>query len=349
MWVMRDSNVANAAKESAQNEFPHGLLDFCTLGGWSPTFPVPVWERLVCTQRADVPHDIKRVEGWRGSTRGGLLATLKAANKRRALPEQLGLGLLYWAAGEPQQRGRQMAKELEGKVAVVTGAASGIGLASTEAMLAAGSRVVMVDRDEAALKTLCKKYGNTLIPLVIDLLDPKDCATLLPRVLEKAGQLDILHANAGTYVGGDLVDADTVAIDRMLNLNVNVVIKNVHDVLPHMIERRTGDIIVTSSLAAHFPTPWEPVYASSKWAINCFVQTVRRQVFKHGIRVGSISPGPVISALLADWPPEKLKEAKESGSLLEASEVANVIMFMLTRPRGMTIRDVVMLPTNFDL
>jgi ribitol 2-dehydrogenase len=118
-----------------------------------------------------------------------------------------------------------MARELEGKVAVVTGAASGIGLASTEAMLAAGSRVVMVDRDEAALKTLCKKYGNTVIPLVIDLLDPRDCATLLPRVLEKAGQLDILHANAGTYVGGDLVDADTVAIDRMLNLNVNVVIK----------------------------------------------------------------------------------------------------------------------------
>ena len=84
-----------------------------------------------------------------------------------------------------------MAKELEGKVAVVTGAASGIGLASTQAMLAAGSRVLMVDRDEAALKTLCKKYGNTVIPLVIDLLDPKDCATLLPRALEKAGQLDI--------------------------------------------------------------------------------------------------------------------------------------------------------------
>src|SRR5437868_1997866 len=248
-----------------------------------------------------------------------------------------------------QQGERPMARELEGKVAVVTGAASGIGLASTEAMLAAGSRVVMVDRDEAALKALCNKHGDAVIPLVIDLLDPKDCATLLPRVLEKAGQLDILHANAGTYVGGDLVDADTGAIDRMLNLNVNVVMKNVHDVLPHMIERRTGDIIVTSSLAAHFPTPWEPVYASSKWAINCFVQTVRRQVFKHGIRVGSISPGPVISALLADWPPEKLKEAKESGSLLEASEVANVVTFMLTRPRGMTIRDVVMLPTDFDL
>ena len=242
-----------------------------------------------------------------------------------------------------------MAAELAGKVAVVTGAASGIGLASSEAMLALGSRVVMVDRDEAALKELRDKHGDAMIPLIINLRDAKDCATLVPRVLEKAGRIDILHANAGSYVGGDLVDADVQAIDRMLNLNINVVMKNVHDVLPHMIERRTGDIIVTSSLAAHFPTPWEPVYASSKWAINCFVQTVRRQVFRHGIRVGSISPGPVITALLADWPPEKLKEAKESGSLLEASEVANVVIFMLTRPRGMTIRDVVMLPTNFDL
>jgi ribitol 2-dehydrogenase len=239
--------------------------------------------------------------------------------------------------------------ELKGKVAAVTGAASGIGRASSEAMLAAGARVVLVDRDEAALAALCSKHGDAAIPLVVDLLDPKACASLVPRILEKTGQLDIFHANAGTYVGGDLVDADTSAIDRMLNLNVNVVMKNIHDVLPHMIERRTGDIIVTSSLAAHFPTPWEPVYAASKWAVNCFVQTVRRQVFKHGLRVGAISPGPVISALLADWPEEKLREAKASGSLLEASEVAEVVLFMLTRPRGMTIRDVVMMPTNFDL
>jgi ribitol 2-dehydrogenase len=242
-----------------------------------------------------------------------------------------------------------MAGELDGKVAAVTGAASGIGLASAEAMLAAGARVVMADRDEAALKRLKEKHGEAMIPLVIDLLDPKDCATLVPKIIERAGGLDILHANAGLYVGGDLVEADNSAIDRMLNLNVNVVMKNVHDALPHMIARGGGDIVVTSSLAAHFPTPWEPVYASSKWAINCFVQTVRRQVFKHGIRVGSISPGPVITALIAGWPPEKLREARESGSLLEPAEVANVVLFMLTRPRGMTIRDVVMMPSNFDL
>lgn len=242
-----------------------------------------------------------------------------------------------------------MARDLEGKLAAVTGAASGIGLASTEAMLAAGARVVLVDRDEAALAAACRRHGAAAIPLALDLLDPTACAAMVPRILEAAGPLDIFHANAGSYLGGDLLEADPAAIDRMLNLNVNVVMKNVHDVLPHMIARGSGDIIVTSSLAAHFPTPWEPVYASSKWAVNCFVQTVRRQVFRHGLRVGSISPGPVASALLADWPAEKLREARAAGSLLEPREVAEVVLFMLTRPRGMTIRDVVLLPTNFDL
>ena len=242
-----------------------------------------------------------------------------------------------------------MTTSLAGQVAVITGAASGIGLASAQALVAAGARVVMVDRDAAALKTACAPHGEAMLPLVIDLLDAQACATLVPAALALGGRIDILHANAGLYVGGDLVDAQTDAIDRMLNLNVNVVMKNVRDVLPHMIARGSGDIVVTSSLAAHFPTPWEPVYASSKWAINCFVQTVRRQVFKHGIRVGSISPGPVVTALIADWPADKLAEARASGSLLEPGEVAEVVTFMLTRPRGMTIRDVVMMPTNFDL
>lgn len=238
---------------------------------------------------------------------------------------------------------------LSGQVAAITGSASGIGFASAQAMIAAGAQVVLIDRDAPALAKAREALGSAALPLVLDLLDPAQCAAMPARILALAGRLDIFHANAGLYVGGDLIDANDDAIDRMLNLNINVVIKNVRGVLPHMIERGSGDIIVTSSLAAHFPTPWEPVYASSKWAIDCFVQTVRRQVFKHGIRVGAISPGPVITALLADWPAEKLAEAKARGSLLEASEVANVVLFMLTRPRGMTIRDVVMMPSQFDL
>lgn len=246
-------------------------------------------------------------------------------------------------------RGNRMNQAFQGKVAAVTGSASGIGRASAEALLAGGARVVLVDRDAPGLAAMQAQHGDAVIPLQLDLLDAAQCKSLVPRVLELAGRLDILHANAGLYVGGDLVDADTDAIDRMLNLNINVVMKNVRDVLPHMIARGSGDILVTSSLAAHYPTPWEPVYASSKWAIDCFVQTTRRQVFKHGIRVGAISPGPVMTGLLADWPADKLAEARASGSLLDPAEVGEVITFMLTRPRGMTIRDVVMMPSNFDL
>lgn len=242
-----------------------------------------------------------------------------------------------------------MVRQLEGKVAAVTGAASGIGLASTRAMIAEGARVVLVDRDRAALDAVCAELGPAALPLVIDLLDPADCATLMPSVLGLAGRLDILHANAGSYIGGDLVEADTAAIDRMLNLNVNVVMKNVHDALPHMIARGTGDIVVTSSVAGHYPIPWEPVYSASKWAMTCFVQTVRRQVNTKGVRVGSVSPGPVISALLADWPEENLRKARESASLIEPAEVADAVLFMLTRPRNVTIRDIVVLPTNFDI
>jgi ribitol 2-dehydrogenase len=242
-----------------------------------------------------------------------------------------------------------MGNELVGKTAAVTGAASGIGRASAEAIIAAGARVALVDRDEAGLTALCDKLGQAAIPVVIDLLNPQSCAKLLPSVLEKLGKLDILYANAGTYIGGDLIDADTGAIDRMLNLNVNAVMKNVHDVLPHMIERGTGDIVITNSVAGHYPVPWEPVYAASKWALTCFVQTTRRQVFKHGIRIGAVSPGPVSTALLADWPAENLKKLKAAGSLIEPTEVADAVMFMLTRPRNVTIRDMIILPSTFDM
>ncbi|WP_420961553.1 SDR family oxidoreductase [Brucella sp. IR073] len=241
-----------------------------------------------------------------------------------------------------------MAQSLEGKIAVITGAASGIGLATTEKLLANGVTVVMVDWNEKALTELAGKFGEKAIPQVTNLLDPESCAAMVPEILEKVDHIDILYCNAGTYIGGDLTETTAEAIDKMLNLNVNAVMKNVHAVAPHMIERKTGDIIVTCSIAGHFPTYWEPVYASSKWAVTCFVQTMRRQMIPHGVRVSQVSPGPVVSALLADWPEENLRKAKESGSLIDPSEVADAIEYMLTRNRNVTIRDMLVLPTNFD-
>ena len=241
-----------------------------------------------------------------------------------------------------------MANEIDGKIAVITGAASGIGLATAEALMGAGATVVMVDRNEAALTELVAKSRRKAIAQVTDLLDADSCAAMIPEVLAKTGRIDILHCNAGIYIGGDLVDTNALAIDRMLNVNINAVIKNVHAVLPHMIERGTGDIVVTASLAGHSAIKHEPVYSASKWAITCFTQTTRRQVNKYGIRVSQVSPGPVISALLADWPADQLQAAKDAGALMEASEVAEAVLFILSRRRTVTIHDVIVLPTNID-
>lgn len=238
---------------------------------------------------------------------------------------------------------------LTGKVAAITGAASGIGLATAAALIREGARVVLIDHDDRGLKAACAALGPDALPLRANLLDPSDCAGLLDAILAKAGPIDIFHANAGTYIGGDLQDTTLDTIDRMLNLNVNAVMKNVHSVSAHMITRGTGDIIVTSSVAGHFPVPHEPVYAASKWAMTCFVQTMRRQLLPHGIRMGSVSPGPVNSALLADWPAENLRKLKEAKALIEPADVAEAVVFMLTRPRHVTIRDIVILPAGFDV
>src|SRR5688572_7458317 len=174
-----------------------------------------------------------------------------------------------------------MGVSLNGKNAAITGAASGIGLACARALLGAGVSVVLVDRDEGRLGEVCAGLGPRAYPLVIDLADPASVARMMPEILERAGSLDIFHANAGSYIGGEVVDGDPDAWDRMLNLNVNAVFRTVHAVLPHMVERRTGDIIVTSSVAGHVPVAVEPIYTASKHAVQAFVHTLRRQVFKH--------------------------------------------------------------------
>ena len=164
-----------------------------------------------------------------------------------------------------------MAESLQGKIAVITGAASGIGLATTKALLKEGATVVMVDRNEAALTALAGELGDKAVVQVTDLLEAESCNAMVPEILAKVPHIDILYCNAGTYVGGDLLETTPEAIDRMLNLNVNAVMKDVHGVLPHMMERKTGDILGTCSVAGHFPTYWEPVYSGSKWAITSFV------------------------------------------------------------------------------
>jgi ribitol 2-dehydrogenase len=242
-----------------------------------------------------------------------------------------------------------MNEKLSGQVAAVTGAASGIGLECAKAFLGAGARVALVDVAEDRLRAVCDELGEGAFPVIVDLTESASIDRMLPQILGTAGQLDIFHANAGSYVGGPVEEGDPDAWDRMLHLNINAAFRSVRAVLPHMIERGTGDIIMTSSIAGIVPVVWEPIYTASKHAVQAFIHTVRRQVARHGIRVGGVAPGPVVTALLKDWPQAKLDDAKATGSLMEANEVAEAVLFMVTRPRGVTIRDLVIVPRNLDL
>lgn len=242
-----------------------------------------------------------------------------------------------------------MTNKMDGKTVAITGAASGIGLECARILIEEGAQVVLIDRAEDRLNALCEELGHNSKPLVIDLLDGPQVSGMLPRIEDLVGPLDIFHANAGAYVGGAAAEGNPDEWDRMLNLNINAAFRSVQAVLPRMIERKTGDIIFTSSVAGVVPVVWEPIYTASKFAVQAFLHSTRRQVSEYGIRMGAVLPGPVVTALLDDWPKEKMDEALANGSLMQPREVAEAVLFMLTRPRSVVIRDMVILPTSVDL
>jgi ribitol 2-dehydrogenase len=242
-----------------------------------------------------------------------------------------------------------MTKQLEGKTAAITGAASGIGLACTRRLLEEGAQVVLIDRAGDQLHALCDEFGTPAKPLVLDLLDGGQVSSMPTKIEELVGPLDIFHANAGAYVGGAAAEGDPDQWDRVLNLNINAAFRCVNAILPGMIERQSGDILFTSSVAGVVPVVWEPVYTASKFAVQAFLHATRRQVSRHGIRMGAVLPGPVVTALIDDWPKAKMEEALANGSLMQPQEVAEAVLFMLTRPRGVVVRDLVILPNSVDL
>ena len=238
---------------------------------------------------------------------------------------------------------------LNGKVAAITGAASGIGLQCAKTLLDAGAKVVLIDREGDKLHKIVAELGENAYALQLDLFNNQQVDNMLADIIELAGGLDIFHANAGAYIGGPVAEGDPDVWDRVLNLNINAAFRCVRAVLPHMIAQRSGDIIFTSSIAGVVPVIWEPIYTASKFAVQAFVHTTRRQVSQYGVRVGAVLPGPVVTALLDDWPKAKMEEALANGSLMQPIEVAESGLFMVTRSKDVTVRDLVILPGSVDL
>jgi ribitol 2-dehydrogenase len=169
---------------------------------------------------------------------------------------------------------------------------------------------------------------------------------LVDGTLESHGAIDILVANAGVYVGGDLWESDPEALDRLLTTNVNGVVRTVREVLPHLLERGEGDILVTSSVSGHQAIHWEPVYSASKHALQAFVHTLRRQLIGSGVRMGAIAPGVVLNDLWGVSDADEIEAKVARGEGIRSEDVADAVAYMLTRPRHVTIRDLVILPRD---
>jgi ribitol 2-dehydrogenase len=238
---------------------------------------------------------------------------------------------------------------LRGTVAMVTGASSGIGRALARALVREGASVALLARDSDRLSAIAAELGHAALAVPADLGVPADIAAAVTTTLAQFGRIDILLANAGLYVSGNIAEGDPDAWDRLLQINVNSVFRLVRAVLPGMLARQAGDIIVTSSISGHQAIHWEPVYSASKHAVQAFVHGVRRQTLNSGVRIGAVAPGMVLNELWGLTDRAEIDRRAARGSGLRDEDVAEAVLFMLTRPANVTVRDLVMLPTNQDL
>jgi ribitol 2-dehydrogenase len=242
-----------------------------------------------------------------------------------------------------------MDQSLKNKTMIVTGASSGIGRAAAKRFAAEGVKLALIARSADKLQALADELGGECLALPLDLAKPAGVAKMVDATMERFGHIDILFANAGSYVAGKVARGDPEEWDRVIQLNVNSVFRAVRAVLPHMIARRSGDIVVTSSISGHQAIHWEPVYSATKHAVQSFVHGLRRQVAKHNVRVGSLAPGMVLNELWGLTDPDEIERRVAEHSGLRNDDVVDALHFMLTRPPHVTIRDLVMLPQNQDL
>jgi ribitol 2-dehydrogenase len=242
-----------------------------------------------------------------------------------------------------------MGTSLGGKVALVTGASSGIGRAMARALAAEGVQVALAARSADRLEALAAELPTQALAVPVDLAVPEEVEKMVAATLERFGRIDVLLANAGVYVPGEVSDGDPDAWERMIAVNVSSVFRAIHAALPGMIAQGSGHIIVTSSISGHAALHWEPVYSATKHAIQSFVHGLRRQVAPHGLRVGEVSPGIVLNELWGYDDPAVVSAKAAAHEGLLSEDVADAVIFMLTRPPRVTIRDVVILPQNQDI
>jgi len=182
-------------------------------------------------------------------------------------------------------------KRLEGKVAVVTGGNSGIGLATAKRFHEEGARVVIAGRSQKTLDEAVKAIGKGTVGVQADVSSAKDLDRLYTTVSEKMGKIDVLFANAGIYKFAPLAATTEELYDELFDINARGVYFTIQKALPHLNDG--ASIIVNTSVAGEIGVPNGTAYAATKAALRSFTRSIAAELVERGIRVNAVSPGPI--------------------------------------------------------
>jgi NADP-dependent 3-hydroxy acid dehydrogenase YdfG len=244
--------------------------------------------------------------------------------------------------------------ELEGKVAVITGASAGIGAATAEALAAEGAKVALVARRHdrlVELATRIEKQGGEALPIEADVTDHGAVEALVGQVRGQFGGIHILVNNAGVMLLGPVDGADVEEWRRMVDINLLGLLYCTREAIPIMRESGGGHIVNLSSVAGRTANLGSAVYNMTKWGVVGFSEALRQEALHSNIRVTCVEPGYVATELQEqNENPVVLealeKMANEIGDTLTAEDVARAILYAVSQPPHVAINEVMVRPTR---
>ncbi len=245
-----------------------------------------------------------------------------------------------------------MAGRLDGKVALVTGASSGIGEATAIALAQEGAAVAIAARRADRLASLRDKLagdGARVLTVELDVTDKAACAEAVRRTVKEFGGLDVLVNNAGVMLLGTIEGADTSDWTRMIETNVLGLLFMTHAALPHLLERQ-GHVLQISSTAGRVAGKGAGVYNASKFAVNAFSESLRQEVTERGVRVTLIEPGVVQTELRKHITQAAAKDAinerADAMRQLQSADIAAAIVYAATQPDHVAVNEILVRPTD---
>jgi NADP-dependent 3-hydroxy acid dehydrogenase YdfG len=247
-----------------------------------------------------------------------------------------------------------MSGALDGKVAAVTGATSGIGQATAVALAGAGAKVALAGRREDRLTALTQRIdgdGGRALAIPTDVGDEAQASAFIQRTHDELGALNILINNAGVMLLGPVTGANTEEWRRMINVNCFGVLYCTHAALPLLGEAGGGDIVNVSSVAGRQASLGSAVYNLTKWGVNGFSEGLRQEALHAGIRVSVVEPGMVETELLDhNSNPMVLEAAKKMreqvGTPLSADDIARLILYIVSQPEHVAVNEALIRPTR---